>query len=133
MKGTTISTERSSHRRCSMKKVVFKNFTIFAGKLLCWSLFLKRDFIKKRLQLSCYSVNIAKFLRTHILKNTWELLVLKMSRKYTLKNEPWHWKNNEKLITLKCFLYDFGVKTWSFLKESEHWLISFSEGYSEML
>ena len=71
-----------------MKKVVFKNFKIFAGKLLCWGLFLKRDFIKKRLQLSCYPVNIAQFLRTHILKNTWELLVLKMSRKNTLKNEP---------------------------------------------
>ena len=31
---------RSSHRRCSLKKGLLKNFTIFIGKHLCWSLFL---------------------------------------------------------------------------------------------
>ena len=31
---------RSSHLRCSTKKVVRKNFAIFTGKHLCWSLFL---------------------------------------------------------------------------------------------
>ena len=31
---------RSSHRRCSMKKVFFKNFTAFTGKHLRWTLFL---------------------------------------------------------------------------------------------
>ena len=31
---------RSSHRRCSMKKVVLKNFATFTRKHLCWSLFL---------------------------------------------------------------------------------------------
>ena len=31
---------RSSHRRCSMKTAVLKNFAIFTGKYLCWSLFL---------------------------------------------------------------------------------------------
>ena len=30
----------SSHRRCSIKKAVFKNFTLFIRKHLCWSLFL---------------------------------------------------------------------------------------------
>ena len=31
---------RSSHWRCSIKKGVPKNFVIFTGKHLCWSLFL---------------------------------------------------------------------------------------------
>ena len=30
---------KSSHQRCSVKKGVLKNFTIIAGKHLCWSLF----------------------------------------------------------------------------------------------
>ena len=32
--------QRSSQRRCSVKKGVPKNFPNFAGKHLCWSLFL---------------------------------------------------------------------------------------------
>ena len=32
---------KSSHQRCSVKKVVIKIFAIFLGKHLCWSLFLK--------------------------------------------------------------------------------------------
>ena len=31
---------RSSHQRCSIKKAVLKNFAIFTGIHLCWSLFL---------------------------------------------------------------------------------------------
>ena len=31
---------RRSHWRCSIKKAVLKNFAIFTGKHLCWSLFL---------------------------------------------------------------------------------------------
>ena len=31
---------RSSRRRCSVRKAANKDFTIFTGKLLCWSLFL---------------------------------------------------------------------------------------------
>ena len=31
---------RSSHRRCSVKKGVLKNFVNFTGKHLCWCLFL---------------------------------------------------------------------------------------------
>ena len=37
---TYIRTFSSSHRRCSRKNAVIKNFTIFIGKQLCWSLFL---------------------------------------------------------------------------------------------
>ena len=49
---------RSSHRRCSVKKGVLKNFAIFTGKHL-----------RKRLQHRCFPVNIAKYLRTPILMN----------------------------------------------------------------
>ena len=31
---------RNSHQKCSEKKIVLKNFAIFSGKHLCWSLFL---------------------------------------------------------------------------------------------
>ena len=31
---------RSNHQRCSIKKVILKNFAIFTGRHLCWSLFL---------------------------------------------------------------------------------------------
>ena len=45
-------------------------FNKFAGLRTC-------NFIKKRLQLSCFVVNIVKFLRTPILKNIIEQLLLK--------------------------------------------------------
>ena len=70
---------KSSHRRCSIKKPVLKNFAIlyleflfnkFLGLEVC-------DFIKRRLQLSCFPLNIAKFLRTPILKNICERLLLR--------------------------------------------------------
>ena len=46
------------------KKYVLKNFAIFTGKHLCWSLFLIQ--------------NIAKFLRAPNLKSICEQLLLKM-------------------------------------------------------
>ena len=57
---------------------VFKNFVIFKENHLCWSLFLMKlpanKFIKKRLQHRRFPVNIAKFSRTPILKNSCERL-----------------------------------------------------------
>ena len=61
------------------KRGVLKNFAIFTGKHLYWSLFADLqvcNFIKKRLQSWCFPVNTAKFLRTHILKNICERLLL---------------------------------------------------------
>ena len=55
------------------KKNVHKNFGIFTGKHLHWSLFLiKLQAIKKRLQHRCFPVNIAKCLGAPILKNICE-------------------------------------------------------------
>ena len=63
--------------RCSRSQMFFKigvlkNFVIFTGKYLCWSLFLIKLTPKtpKRLQHRCFLVNIAKFLRTPFLRNT---------------------------------------------------------------
>ena len=64
---------RNSHRRCSVKKSVLKNFANLTEKHLCWSL-LTCNFIK--LQHRCFSVRFAKFLRTPILKNICERLLL---------------------------------------------------------
>ena len=46
-------------------------FNKFAGLEVC-------DFIKKTLQLSCFPLNIAKFLRTPILRNTYERVILRV-------------------------------------------------------
>ena len=74
---------RSIHRRCSIKKAFLKIlrsihrktpaleslFNKAAGLLTC-------NLIKKRLQHRCFPVNIAKFLKTPILKNICEGLLL---------------------------------------------------------
>ena len=66
---------RSSYWRCSIKKAVLENFAIFTGKHLSWSVFFNKvaglqtcNFIKKRLERRCFPKNVAKFLRTSILK-----------------------------------------------------------------
>ena len=63
----------NSHRRCSVKKSVLRNFAIFTGKYLCASLYLK--FFQQRY----FPVNVAKFLRTPILKNICERLLLNVA------------------------------------------------------
>ena len=68
------------------KKAVLKNFAIFTGRHLCWNLFFNKNaglqgpsFIKKRLEHRCFFANIEKFLRTPILKNICERLLLRFS------------------------------------------------------
>ena len=63
------------------KNAVLKIFAKYTKKRLCWTLFLNKNaglqywnFIKKRLQHRCFPMNIAKFLRTTILKNICERL-----------------------------------------------------------
>ena len=73
---------RSSHQMCSVKISVLKNLTIFMGKDLCWSLFLmnlqsfRPATSLKGLKHSCFPVNVAKILRTPILKNICRQLIL---------------------------------------------------------
>ena len=81
---------RSSHRRCSVKKGVLKKFGNFTGKHLCWSLFLiklqAQSLVKKRLQHWRFPVKFAEFLRTSILKNICERLLLFVSPQNTIAN-----------------------------------------------
>ena len=80
----SLTSFRSSHRRCSVKKGVLRNFAKFTGKHLCQSLFFNKvaglrpeTLLKKRLWHKCFPVNFAKFLRTPFLQNTsGRLLVL---------------------------------------------------------
>ena len=74
-------TLRSSRSQMFFKIGVLKNFSICARKLLCFSLFFIKlqawrpaFLLKKRFQHRCFPVNIAKFLRTVFLWNTFCLL-----------------------------------------------------------
>ena len=91
-----LPTFRRSHRSCSIKEAGLKNFSIFARKHLCWSLFFNKvanlrpaTLLKKRLQHRCFPVNIGKFLGTPILKNICERLFLyfRIFTKNFLENE----------------------------------------------
>ena len=59
---------------------VLERFVIFTGKHLCWSLCLIKlqtcKFIEKRLQQWCWPLHVKKILRTPILKNIRERLLL---------------------------------------------------------
>ena len=70
---------RSSHRRCSMKKLVLRSFTKCTGKHLCQSLFFNKtflpqacNFIKKETETLAhvFPVNFATFLRIPFLQIT---------------------------------------------------------------
>ena len=74
---------KSSHQRCSLKKVVLRNLTKFTGKHLCQGLFFDKvaglrpaTLLKKRRWRRCFPVKSAKFLRTHFLQNTSGRLLL---------------------------------------------------------
>ena len=74
-----------SHRRCSVKKGVLKNFAKLTGKHLSRVSFLIKllgapaILLKKRLWHRCFPVNFANFLRTPFLQNTSGWLLLKLN------------------------------------------------------
>ena len=62
-----IVRNRSSHRRCSVREGVLRNFAKFPGKYLCQSLFFNKV---AGLRKTCeFPVNFAKFSRTLFLQN----------------------------------------------------------------
>ena len=74
---------RNSHQRCSQRKGVLRNFGKFTGKHVCQSLIFDKfaslspaTLLKKRLWHTCFPVNLAKFLRTPFLQNTFRRLLL---------------------------------------------------------
>ena len=79
-----MTTDRSSHQRCSTEKGVLKKFAKFTGKRQCRSLFFNKvtaglmpaTLLKKRLRHTCFPVNFTKFLRTHFLQDTSKGLLL---------------------------------------------------------
>ena len=85
---------RSSHRRCSVRKGVLRNFAKFTGKHPCQRLFFNRvgglkpaTLFKKRLWRRCFLVNFAKFLTTPFLQNTsGRLLLNQVSLEVNVKN-----------------------------------------------
>ena len=77
--------KRSSHRSCSIKKGVVKNFAKSTGKHLCPSLLFNEaagsrprpaTLLKRRLWHRCFHVNFVKFLRTPFIQNTSRRLLL---------------------------------------------------------
>ena len=70
--------------KAATRGILLNNFPISTGKHLGWSFFLIQlqasNFTKKRLQQRSFSVNFAKFLRTPILKNICERLLLLTER-----------------------------------------------------
>ena len=75
---------RSSHRRCSVRKSVLRNFAKVTGIYLCQELYFNKvrhaALLKQRLQHRCFPLNFAKFLRTPFLHNTSGRLFLNKRR-----------------------------------------------------
>ena len=103
---------RSSHRRCSTRKGVVRNFAKFTGKDLCQSLFCNKvtglrpaTLLKKRLWRRCFPVNFAKFLGQLFLQNTPGRLLLEFQLFSVLLWRPFQtflyiaflWKKSRKL------------------------------------
>ena len=77
---------RSGHHRCSIKKVIYKNFVKFSG-ITCAGVsflikFFNKNLIKKETPHKCFPVDFAKFLRIPFLQNTSRRLLLKNVGKY---------------------------------------------------
>ena len=100
---------RNSHLRCSVKEGVSKKFANLTGTSLCWSLFSLKlqaqtcNFIKKRFQHQRFPVTFAKFLKTSILKNICEKLLLFVSPQNTIANSSGKFGLDETLTECKVF------------------------------
>ena len=94
-------TDKSSHPRCSIKKMLFVKIFAFFTRTTCetstqvlgrgWNKVAGRKtskFIKKRIQHRCFPVNIAKFLLTPVFKDICVWLVLKIIKKDFLEKPP---------------------------------------------
>ena len=75
-----LNSFKISHRRCSLRKGILRNFAKFTGKHLCQGLLSNKVaggglVFSLRIH-SCFPVNFPKFLRTHFLQNTFRRLLL---------------------------------------------------------
>ena len=102
---------RSSHRRCSVRKGVLRNFTKFTGNTcarVSFSIKLQdpATLLKKRVWYRCFPANFAKFLRTTFLQNTSGRLLL------SLCTNILYGKLKEVLIKLVSFISNRGEKQY---------------------
>ena len=113
-----VKIDRSSQRRCSVRKGVLRNFTKFTEIHLRQSLFFNKvarpqpcNFIKKEARLQVFSCNFAKFLRTPFLQITFVCL--------HLDGIKCSWQNLLCMcLASKCrnmfIIWDMGIKFLSF-------------------
>ena len=94
----------STNQRFSIKTLLLRFYNILRKILVFESLFNEVaglqacNFIKKKLQHRCFPVNIAKFLRIPILRNSWKQLFL--TRLYGQKyKQLWGLKLNLKIAS----------------------------------
>ena len=117
---------RSSHLRCSKEKRVLKIFAKFTGKHLFQSLFFNKvaglrpaTLVKKRLWHKYFPINFPKPLRTPILKNVCERLLLdagwrtmqKLSRRDLLLLTCLV-QINTSVSFFQSFIYDFFMRIY---------------------
>ena len=106
---------RSSHN------AIHKNFVIFTGKQLCWSLFFNKVtglhvFFKKRLQYRCFPVNIVKSLRNIILRNICQRLFLYPAHLFG----PSKWVHMKLIWSVNLFVCHFSRLSLVFLWKSSN-------------
>ena len=112
--------QKISHRKCSVRKGVPRNFAKFTGKHLRQSLFFNKvgglspeacKFIKKRLWHRCFPVNFAKFLRAPFLtEHVLWLLLIKTLHTYDV-NESTKFMNKYIPIDMVNILLS-SIATW---------------------
>ena len=99
---------RSSHRKCSVKNYILKISQISQQNIVLESLFNNVAGFQEILQHGCFPMKFAKFLRTPILKNICERLLLFVSPQNTLTNSGGEFRLAETLtecnvnIFFKC-------------------------------
>ena len=81
-KDTVVPMCKNSHRRCSVKKGVLKNFAEFTGKHLCRR---SATLLKMRTWHRCFPVNFAKLLRTFFTEHVWKTASICVTVKQKLK------------------------------------------------
>ena len=112
---------RSSHRRCSVRKGVLRNFAKFTVKHLCQSLFFnkvvglrRKTLLKKRLWHRYFPVNFETFLRTLFLQNTSRQVLL---HTYSLIHFNINFKDVSLVITVIIYHSPVWIlhQKWTFL------------------
>ena len=116
--------QKSSHRRCSIKKAVLKNFAIFTEKHLCWSLFLIKLQARSPATLFKRDSNTGVFL--WILRNGCKWLFLSTLQVKNLSNshmETWSSSSEETLQKIVLKILDFHGFIHGEVKFKVDWMI----------